>query len=153
MNKAFTVIELIFVIIIISILSIVAIPRLSATYDDAKIAVALNSIGTLVNDLSTYYISKKQYSSDLKKMTSIRDVNYTTPWNPITEEGKLTFYTKDNNAKLEKCVLFKISNKEGNLTISSISNPNGDICKGVQENLIYQSLLGIKLVGGNRVKF
>lgn len=153
MNKAFTIIELIFVIMIIGILSVVAVPRLLATYDDAKIAVALNDIGTLINDLSTFYTTNKQYGSDLEEMTNITDVNYTTPWNTTTEKGKLTFYTKDNSSNLEKCVLFEISNKEGNLTISSIVNPSGDICKGIQNNLTYQSLLGTKLVGGNRVKF
>lgn len=152
-KAAFSLIETIFIIMIIGILALVAIPRLSATYDDAKISVALNSLGTLINDLSTFYTTKDFYSDDLSSMTHISDVNYTVPWNNMSQKGTLTFYVQDNNSILEDCVLFELANEDGNLTISSISNPTGDICKGLQKNLTYKKLLGTKLVGGNRVKF
>ena len=41
MRKAFTMIELIFVIVILSIIAVVAVPRLAATRDDAEIAKPL----------------------------------------------------------------------------------------------------------------
>jgi len=44
MNKAFTMIEIIFVIVIISILSIVLIPRLMTIRDDGKISTCLSDI-------------------------------------------------------------------------------------------------------------
>jgi len=138
---------------IIGILALVAIPSLSATYDDAKATVALNNIGTLINDVSSYYTSYDKYSENLKDMTNIDDINYTTPWSNITESGVFTYYTLDNQVHLEPCISFLIQNRDGNLTISAISNPTGDICKTVQKVASLKKLLGTKLLGGNRVKF
>ena len=146
-------IEVIFVIMIIGILALVVIPRLSATYDDAKITIALNNVGTLINDLSTYYTANKHYSSNVKEMSNIKDVNYTVLWNPISQQGVLTYYTLDNNSNPEPCVFFSIQNKEGNLTISNALTPSGQICKSLQSVYTYTQFLGTKLIGGSRIKF
>jgi|WetSurMetagenome_2_1015567.scaffolds.fasta_scaffold1195175_1 general secretion pathway protein G len=53
MKKAFTMIELVFVIVIIGILASVAIPRLAATRDDAEVAKAKATIASVKAALST----------------------------------------------------------------------------------------------------
>nr|WP_321431537.1 type II secretion system protein [uncultured Campylobacter sp.] len=58
MKKAFTMIELIFVIVILGILASVAIPRLAATREDAEISTTVANIRTLVSDISAYYVVK-----------------------------------------------------------------------------------------------
>ena len=64
MKKGFTMIELIFVIVILGILAAVAIPRLASTANDAKVGTAESFIGTLNRSVGPTMWSK-----------SIRDAN------------------------------------------------------------------------------
>jgi general secretion pathway protein G len=50
-------IELIFVIVIIGILAAVAIPKLTATRDDAKIAQVVANLRTFTEDVKNYYMT------------------------------------------------------------------------------------------------
>ncbi|HFU74533.1 MAG TPA: prepilin-type N-terminal cleavage/methylation domain-containing protein, partial [Helicobacteraceae bacterium] len=50
---AFTMVELVFVIVVIGILSAIAIPKLAATRDDATITVAINTVSSVRSALAT----------------------------------------------------------------------------------------------------
>lgn len=64
MKKGFTMIELIFVIVILGILASVAIPRLASTRSDAEISAATGNIRTILSDISAYSVVKGDLTGD-----------------------------------------------------------------------------------------
>jgi general secretion pathway protein G len=60
MKKGFTMIELIFVIVILGILAAVAIPRLAATRNDAKAASIKTDIGTAMQAIPAWFQGQKE---------------------------------------------------------------------------------------------
>lgn len=56
-RNGFTMIELIFVIVILGILAVVIIPKLAATRDDARNSVFIANVGTCINDIATSYLA------------------------------------------------------------------------------------------------
>ena len=63
MKKGFTMIELIFVIVILGILASVAIPRLAGTKADAEISAAVANLRTLVSDANVYYVARGTFEN------------------------------------------------------------------------------------------
>ena len=63
MKKGFTMIELIFVIVILGVLASVAIPRLAGTKTDAEVATAVANLRTLVDDAGGYYTVNDEFGT------------------------------------------------------------------------------------------
>lgn len=77
MKKAFTMIELIFVIIIIGVLAAVAMPKLASVMDDARAATCVHEVGQLLHEIGARYTGTKTYSiwSTLKLEDNITNIN------------------------------------------------------------------------------
>ncbi len=73
-QKAFTMIELVFVIVIIGILSAIAIPKFAATRDDATITKAIATVGAVRSALSTER-QKRILRGDFTTITKLSSSN------------------------------------------------------------------------------
>ena len=125
MRNAFTMIELIFVIVILGILASIAIPKLSATRDDASTSVEVNNLAACIMDLGTQYTGRSTLN------TSESDACINT-----FAENCFTSTTETN----------------GTLTISSGSNTEG-WCIRAQTLATNQNLIGTHNFGGTSVSY
>nr|WP_321319190.1 type II secretion system protein [uncultured Campylobacter sp.] len=108
MKKGFTMIELIFVIVILGILASVAIPRLAATREDAEISAAVANLRTLISDINAYYTVKGEFPAN----TKWKDIT-----NVPTEKPDVSI--NDNNSLKvggARCIDFLIEGKNSGAT-------------------------------------
>ncbi|HEB9287660.1 TPA: prepilin-type N-terminal cleavage/methylation domain-containing protein [Campylobacter coli] len=130
MKRAFTILELVFVIVILGILAAIALPKFSSSRDEAEVSKSLNNLKTLINDISIYALKNSDLSTmnfmsnvsgvenvDLKNFTGIKEVNFRV--GEDKECIKLIFIDKND------FVLMRISSNEAskNAIINIANNP------------------------------
>ena len=127
MRKGFTMIELIFVIVILGVLASVAIPRLAATRDDAEVAKAATNLTTAVSDITAYYTAKGNFSgvsSDFTKVT-----------NALTKDGKLNVKgsTTCVQVKLPTAAAGTTANASDKVELTLEFTDNDAVCKQIKK--------------------
>ncbi|MCV3474342.1 type II secretion system GspH family protein, partial [Campylobacter sp. CNRCH_2014_2849] len=73
MKKAFTIIELVFVVIILGVLAAVALPKFSTSKDEASVVQALGNLKIFINDISAY-ILKNESLSNIALMSNVTNI-------------------------------------------------------------------------------
>lgn len=134
MKRAFTMIELIFVIVILGILAAIALPRLAATRDDAEVSKAALNLTTLISDLSSYYTSRADFAKNIETMTNVAiegDNNSNT-----------LFYLSSAGQKCLQLTLFVTPDKPAYLKVAKNESLNRKpICKKVWANKVIDKYL------------
>ena len=133
MRKAFTMIELIFIIVIIGILSSIAIPKLAATGDDAEVSQRMHGITSASNEIAAYILSQGRVENSLADMSQIIK-SYILSGNASANENKdVKIKVGDQN----NCMGIKV---ETNATSEIIklyypSTTNDKICESLRSQI------------------
>ncbi|MBE9851173.1 type II secretion system protein [Campylobacter concisus] len=124
MKKAFTMIELIFVIVIIGILAVVVVTKISATRDDAVLVKTMAEIRTAIEEINAYYISQGKLALD----TTNNKVKFKEMTNAgvMDSSGDLGFFAKN-----ERCISLKFFDADQSCLAVDISDQG--LCKKLWE--------------------
>ena len=100
MKKAFTMIEPIFVIVIMGIRAAVIISKINATREDARLTKVMSEIAVAIQDINAYYISQGKLALD----TANNKVKFKEMTNAgvVDSSGDLGFFAKN-----ERCISLK----------------------------------------------
>jgi len=137
-RSGFTMIELVFVIVILGILASVAIPKLAATRDDAQIAKASTEISALISDMGSYYTAKGKFDDNVSVMTNVRLTGAAT-----TDDAGVTvtnFASSDTAAvnysditRNQECITITSVDANGTLTLAAATDSDDSLfCRGLK---------------------
>jgi len=113
-------IELIFVIVIIGILAAVAIPRLAATRDDAKIATCMDGASSFMQQVSAYYTSQGTLGSvgDMTNFPVATTTNKLNGFSSITDSLEADAATVDYLCDGGTVMTFDVNSSSTGLSIT-----------------------------------
>ncbi len=97
-KKAFTMLELIFVIVVIGILSAIAVPKFAATRDDATITKAIATIGAIRSAVATER-QKRILRGDFTAITSLSNGG----------TGAITMFSNDASGAANNVLEYPVS--------------------------------------------
>jgi len=129
-SKAFSLIELIFMIVVMGIIASVALPKLMNTRNNAIISSLKQDVATITTSIQSYYLVKG-------KIDKISDaVNFnTSTWKTGSSDNEI-LYSEDSTT----CITIKVV--DSNLSIivdGTASGVDGSICKKLLDDGVVSS--------------
>lgn len=143
-RNAFTMIELIFVIVILGILGAVAIPKLSATRDDAKIARLAQMVMAGSQEIASYAVANGETNNSFAMMSNSFDA--------LQKEQSVILTTKKAVVKcgnVHDCVTIEVNTTTNSDILQITRKPSGgsdEMCIALQR-LIDENVYPIFLRG------
>ena len=151
MKKGFTMIELIFVIVILGILASVAIPRLAGTKEDAEISATIGNLRTLLSDASSYFVTKGDFKgAKWRDFTNVplKDKNGDTITSAANAVGGQTFLAVGG----KNCLQVGIMDTDTSTFVQFMpvaANKNDLLCAAVLASTPVKQLLDSGIVTGD----
>ena len=146
MKKAFTMIELIFVIVIIGILASVALPRLSATRDDAKVAVLAQAIQSVKIEIASSIIASNKIPTTTSEMKALSNTLNELSNFIVVNNKVINIIDTDDASQICKVLTIDNSNISKIKLVLTDGAGTSAICKGLQK-LISNNNTGITIAG------
>ena len=121
MKSAFSLLELIFAIVILGIVASFAIPKYIDTKDSALVSTIKRDINTAVSSIQSYYLLNQKIDKISDAMT-VNEVNWTVTDTKLSD--------KNSSLSLE----IKITNNIKSLELTVDSTKITSICKKIQDS-------------------
>jgi len=131
MKKAFTMIELIFVIVILGILAAVAIPKLMSTRDDAQTATLTTQLQAANREIISYYTSQggEVNFSEINNSSQVvlnELIHY--GWVEVKDDNHSVFYSDRDN----KVVCINYYTDGSQIEIEQNTSNNSPLCNDIK---------------------
>jgi type II secretory pathway pseudopilin PulG len=134
MKKSFTMLELIFVIVILGILAVVAIPKLIATRDDAQTARLTSQAQSAMKEIISYYTAKggeinfSKIANDKSSQIVLNElINH--GWVEVKDDNTSYFYS--NKAERIACIIYKTNGLK--IKVEMNSSDNDTLCSSMKK--------------------
>jgi prepilin-type N-terminal cleavage/methylation domain-containing protein len=118
-KKAFTVIELIFVIVVVGILTSIALTKLAATRDDARVSMIAYNTMTAATEIAAYAVSQGETEAVLGEMSRSIEILVNKGYASDTGSYRVDISSDDDT---EVCLIMKIDGSGEDTEVLTVEN-------------------------------